>query len=1833
MQESVEQLLLKLNELKIGVKLQEDELKLSIHKGTDASSVIPEVRALKQDLINYISERQQNSQPSLEGLVVVPAQAAYALSGAQKRMFFLDQFEPDSISYNISQVLKFTGAIDVNRLKNSFRMLVGRHEILRSYYVLEADGVVQKVDDAPEFDVEEIEKGDQDIETLVRNFIRPFDLSSAPLIRAGLVKLRTDESLLLIDMHHIVSDGVSSNILVQDFFGYYQGLEPAPLSFQYKDYAEWQQTPVYAKRIERQRNFWLEQFADPIDPLVLPYDFPRPAVKSFEGNTLTFRFDERLSKQINELASRERCTPFMTVLSIFKVMLYKLSGQDELVVGTHVAGRTLEELREIVWMFVNNIAIKNTIDSSQTFQEFLASLKQNTLSCFNNQGYQYETLVEDLQLERSTSRNSLFDVMFSFNNFELSDVSLSDIRIEPVSFDTKISKFDLTLTGFEAEGQFTFSLEYAADLFTKQTVQTFITYFEKIALMVTTTPEVKLAAIGLLSAKEEKELLALGAGNPLPVSEHENIISQFRDMVAKYGDHEAISWDGKAITYAALDERSEQLAAHLIAHGLTSRQVAGVMMERSPDVVIAILAILKAGAAYLPIDPQLPESRIKTMLDSTQSGMVVINESTPAVSYLDAQLIDMSAAETWTSQGDCKDIAIAPEDLCYILYTSGSTGAPKGAQIRHGSVVNLIRSLATRYEMDPTDDKILLFSNIVFDASVMQMWLALLHGNTLVIPPYETLLEENAFNSMLEDRGVTHLFMTPSFLENIDFQANTALKRIEIGGEALKPTLLAKIPREVLLYNCYGPTEATVMASNGLVDRGEDEASKISLGAPLHHINLLILDQDRQMVPMGVPGELYIGGRGVGNGYINDPELTSKSFVPNPYAAGETIYRTGDIVCREKDGTISFVGRKDDQVKFRGYRLELGDIENSLRAMDFIKEALVILRTDFGQDYLAAYLIPDDSSVALDESLIARIKAHIASQLPPYMVPQHFTMMESFPLTLSGKLDKRKLPIPSQEADSDRYATATTETELQVRKIWSQVLNLPEEKISIDANFFTLGGHSLKAAFLVNSINEAFELDLSVKDFFARQDVKSFSAYIDRLDRSGAVSIPQAPEATDYPLSSAQRRLYFLHAFDGESMAYNMPQAFTLSGKVDLQKVEDALSRLVDRHESLRTAIRVVNGEPRQFIEEQPGFEIEVFESEAAALSGFVRPFDITSAPLFRAGFAWKNGGEALLQLDFHHIITDGVSQDLLIGEFITLYNGSELPPLPIQFKDYAVWQQGAVYEERIANQKQFWLEKYATVPEALQLPYDFARPEFPDYKGSFIKLVIDPKQVASLKEIAQSQQTTMYAVTLALYYLLMSRLSNSEDITVGTPVSGRELKDVEQMNGMFVNTLPLRTQVDYGQTFADFVKQTGQDVFACLDNQAYPFEELLEELKIERDASRNPLFDTMFSYQRVEEYSAKLDSLEVRQASAMPAVEQFDLSMIAGEDVDGMVITLQYATALFTQETINRFGKYFLQIVQSAVSNPNSKLVDIRMLPEEEESALLAQLTGPVLSIPKHQTMVGLFEDSVKANSNGIALVFHEEELTYKALDDKVNQVANYLMAEGAKPGDVIGLSLERGIYQLVSMLAILKAGAAYLPIHRQYPDNRVQFMFEENNVSIVLTDESDVKEAFRDLHIINPIADIDFSRISSARPDVTIHPKSLAYILYTSGSTGKPKGVRVIHKGVVNMACALTKRYEFKHDERVLQFSTIAFDASVEQIWLAYSSANTLVLIDELTIGDNEGFSRYISQQQVTHIDATPSFLETLQIPDNSNLKRIVAGGEVFTNALAEALNGKAT
>ena len=1794
-----------------------------VNNVNDAFNVEVSLKAfyLRPTIQHLASHIDQLDKTSFKGIPVAEEELHYPLTAAQRRLYFMYELDNSSLAYNVTQTFKLKGKIELQRLKEALAALVTRHESLRTTIAV-IDGEPRQVvhENLPfQFDIYE------DAEECLNEFVRSFDISTGPLFRAGFAWKNGEEALLQLDMHHIITDGVSQDILISEFITLYNGGQLPALRLQFKDYAVWQESEAYRDTVKLQKEFWLEKYETIPELLDLPYDHVRPTVPDYKGSFHHFLLDKHELDSLREIARKQNTTMYSVTLSLYYLLLSGLSGKQDLSVGTVVSGRSLKDVEQMNGMFVNTLPLRQQVDHQQTFADFVHQTGLEVLSYLENQSYPFEELLEELHIERDISRNPLFDTMFSYQKSETYEANLTDLEVIQAAGQQRAAQFDLSVEIGENADELAITFHYATALFDPETIAHFGRYMKQLIRSVVERPDIPLSEIRMLTPEEENSILSKLAGPVVEVPREKNLVDLFEASVAETPNHVAIVFHDQEISYLELDKRANQLANHLIANELAPGEVVGLLLERGISQFVSILAVLKAGAAYMPIHKDYPTTRRQLMCEENKVKLIIsdssdLQEELPQQTIINP-LVDMDGQTAYDS---APVVTMSPDAIAYIIYTSGSTGKPKGVQALHRNVVNLAHAQRQRYNLQP-QERILQFSTIAFDASVEQTWLALLFSNTLVLVDELTITDSQALSRYIIDQEITHFNATPSYLEQVHFPDQHQLRRIVMGGEACSVQLAKRLITEASLYNSYGPTETTVTSVVHQVTESDvTSGSSIPIGRPIGNTNLLILGTNGEILPYGVPGKLFIAGDGVTRGYVDRPALNDERFISSPLLKGAKTYDSGDVVKLMADGRLIYVSRSDQQVKLRGFRIELGEIEHAIAQVKGVSRSVVVLHKEDHGDALVAYYV-GEQKLSIEE-----LREQLTALIPAYMIPSMLIKIDQIPLNSNGKVDFRALPAPYY--DEGEVTLPATATEEAVVVIWAEVLKLSTEVISTTRSFFDLGGHSLKAAYLVNRVNEAFQVEVSLRDFFLFPDVKNLSAFIDSLEYTEVYSLSKAAIQPHYPLTSAQKRLYFIHTMDSYSLAYNVTQAFVLKGHIDQQKLKYTFTRLVERHESLMTSIKVVDGEPRQFIQQQPDFSFEVYDDAEACMTQFVRPFDLSQGPLFRVGFAMKGEGEALLHLDMHHIITDGISQNVLISEFIRLYNGDQLAEPELQFKDYAVWQQSNDYQKRVERQKRFWLEKYDSLPDALQLPYDHTRPEVPDYQGAYHHFVIEQEQVMRLREIAVKEQTTLYAVTLSLYYLLLARLGNQEDVVVGTPVGGRELKDIEQMNGMFVNTLPLRQQIDYQMSFSDLVAKTGADVFFSMANQAYPFEELLEELKIARDIGRNPLFDTMFSYRNTEDAIPKLDNLEVIPVSSDQNLAQFDLSVDVGEEPAGLVVTMEYATSVFEQATIERFAGYFQQIVNAVVENADVRLSAIDLLTAQEKSTLLRQLSGKKFPIPQGENLVSLFETSVDGNPDGVALVYHETQLTYQQFDEKANQIANYLIEGGVKPGDSVGLFQERGIDQLASMLAILKAGAAYLPIHKQYPESRRQLMLEENQVKILLTDEGDLGHKLSDLKVINPIKEIDFSKADTNRPGIHIPTDSLSYILYTSGSTGKPKGVQVMHKGVVNMVMALREFYELQDQERLLQFSTIAFDASVEQIWLAFSTGNTLVLIDELTIGDSKEFVHYITRHQLTHIDATPTFLDQLHIPDENRLRRIVAGGEVLTLALAERLSHKA-
>jgi amino acid adenylation domain-containing protein len=1075
----MESLLLKLAKHNIDVKVEKGNLKLNIPNGFDAQDILGEIKFRKEELIAFITERVQlkNNYRLIEK---APVKEYYPLSSAQKRLYFLREFDPLSLAYNMPQALKLNGVVDKERLTLAFKKLIQRHESLRTYFEVINEEPVQKIAEQVDFEIDYMECNREDADEIIKNFVRLFDLKKPPLLRLSLIKVAPEEYFLMFDLHHIITDGVSEPLLVKDFMAFYNNETLPELRLQYKDYVEWHLSEVQQEYILKQRAFWLNEFKEQITTLELPIDYERPSVKGHDGSFVTFYISPDETNKLRSVGESEGSTMFMMLLSIFNVFLSKIANQDDIIIGTPTAGRQHADLENIIGMFVNTLAIRSNPKGSLSFREFLSVVKSKTLSCFENQAYQLETLIDELKIERDTSRNPLFEVMFSYENFEPSVLELPGLTYSAHSIGHSVAKFDLTLLVHEYEGRLFLNFGYATDVFKKETIEKFTVYFKKLVSSIISDTNKKIADLEMLPIDEKKKLLYEFNANQLPCPTHKTIVDLFEEQLLKTPDNTAVLWDKKRLTYTDLNEKVNQLANHLMENGVKAHMVVALKMERSLEMIIGLLAILKTGAAYLPIDPSLPGQRILQMLEDSKTMHLLTDEDEQNSYKQFVNVINVHHPEIERCNKNNVRVLINPADVAYVIYTSGSTGKPKGVMIMHSAVINLIASQAELFKITP-EERILQFSTIGFDASVEQLWLALLTGAALVLVNKDVITDQGMFNEFLSENHITHLHATPSFLENITLDKHDELKRIISGGEECKVSLAKRLCKEYVFYNEYGPTETTVTATVKQVTEADTTAIKISIGKPIHNTQAYILGRYKELLPEGTRGELYIGGAGLAKGYLYDEALTQERFVSNPFINGEKIYHTGDIAGWMPDGTLEFFGRIDNQVKLRGFRIELGEIENHLVKYELIKEVVVVLLEQ--EQQLVAYYVSEN------EILTADLKHFLYGELPEYMVPSYFVHLQALPLTISGKLNKKALPVPQLSREPE-YVAPSNEVEEKLAEIWAEVLKLEKGIIGTNRNFFELGGHSLRAMVLANKIFKELNVSIPLKEIFEKPTIR-----------------------------------------------------------------------------------------------------------------------------------------------------------------------------------------------------------------------------------------------------------------------------------------------------------------------------------------------------------------------------------------------------------------------------------------------------------------------------------------------------------------------------------------------------------------------------------------------------------------------------------------------------------------------------------------------------------------------------------------------------------------------
>ncbi|WHX35229.1 non-ribosomal peptide synthase/polyketide synthase [Paenibacillus polymyxa] len=1758
----------------------------------------------------------------------------YPLSSAQKRLYILNQLEGAELSYNIPGAMLLEGELDRQRFEEAFRGLVARHETLRTGFEMVKGEAVQRIYEEAAFQVEYVQISEEQVEETVRQFVRPFDLAKPPLLRVGLAELAPDRHILMFDTHHIVSDGVSIDVLIEELVRLYSGEQLEPLRIQYKDYAVWQQSDEQKAQLAKQEAYWLDMFRGELPVLELPTDYPRPAMQSYEGRTLQLFMDSEKSEGLKRLAAENGATLYMVLLAGYTILLHKYTGQEDVVVGTPIAGRNHSDVQPLIGMFVNTLAIRSYPAAGKTFLDYLKEIKETTLGAFEHQNYPFEELVDKVNVARDLSRNPLFDTMFALQNTENLEIQLPGLHLSTYASEEIVSKFDLSLDVTEIEEGLEYLFEYATALYKTETVEKLAAHYLQLLESILRNPSATIAELGILTPAEKDQIL--GAFNPAqPEAAPAAAFHQlFEEQAKRTPEAAAVVYENDRLTYAELNERANRLAATLRTSGIGRETIVGILAERSVDLLVAVLAVWKAGGAYVPLDPDYPAERVRFMLED--SGAKVLLTQTAlreraeawlgeeelalaAVLYLDDET---SYSEERTNADSFHEAR--PEDLAYVIYTSGTTGKPKGVMIEHRSLVNTAAGYRREYRLDQFPVRLLQLASFSFDVFVGDIARTLYNGGTMVIVPKDDRIDPSRLHHWIERERVTIFESTPAlivpFLEYVHEQRldmswmELLITSSDSCSVADYRTLQERLGSLFRIINAYGVTEAAIDSSFYDEELAKlPQTGNVPIGKAWLNAKFYIVDAHLNPVPVGVLGELVIGGVGVARGYLNRPDLTAEKFVDSPFATGERLYRTGDLARWMPDGNVDFIGRIDNQVKIRGYRIETGEVEAKLLSVGGVTEAVVIVREDQeGQKALCAYYTAEEDLTAAD------LKRAIASELPGYMIPSYFVELECLPLTPNGKIDRKALPAPEGGAGGGReYVAPRTELEAKLAAIWQDVL-VREKAVGVTDNFFDLGGHSLRATTLVSKMHKELGVEFPLRDVFRYSTVEEMAAAMERLEIGSFTAIPAAEPSEYYPLSSAQKRLYILNQLEGAELSYNIPGAMLLEGELDRQRFEEAFRGLVARHETLRTGFEMVKGEAVQRIYEEAAFQVEYVQiSEEQAeetVRQFVRPFDLAKPPLLRVGLAELAPDRHILMFDTHHIVSDGVSVDVLIEEFVRLYSGEQLEPLRIQYKDYAVWQQSDEQKAQLAKQEAYWLDMFRGELPVLELPTDYPRPAMQSYEGRTLQLFMDSEKSEGLKRLAAENGATLYMVLLAGYTILLHKYTGQEDVVVGTPIAGRNHSDVQPLIGMFVNTLAIRSYPAAGKTFLDYLKEIKETTLGAFEHQNYPFEELVDKVNVARDLSRNPLFDTMFALQNTENLEIQLPGLHLSTYASEEIVSKFDLSLDVTEIEEGLEYLFEYATALYKTETVEKLAAHYLQLLESILRNPSATIAELGILTPSEKDQILGAFNPAQPEAAPAAAFHQLFEEQAKRTPEAAAVVYENDRLTYAELNERANRLAATLRTSGIGRETIVGILAERSVDLLVAVLAVWKAGGAYVPLDPDYPAERVRFMLEDSGAKVLLTQTllRERAEAWLDEEELALAAVLyldDEASYSEERANAPLEaddhlhecrPEDLAYVIYTSGTTGKPKGVMIEHRSLVNTAAGYRREYRLNQfPVRLLQLASFSFDVFVGDIARTLYNGGTMVIVPKDDRIDPSRLHYWISQQQVTIFESTPALI----------------------------------
>ena len=1754
----------------------------------------------------------------------------FELTNPQKSIWMMEQYYKGTNINNICATLIINADVDIEKLNEAINIFIQNNKSFGLNFCVENGELKQYFTEIEPIQFECVNLKDK---KEARKFAEKtaeeiFNVEGEKLFKFKIFRLENNHGGFVVMTHHLISDAATMGLVGREIAEIYEKLifeeEIEHKDYSYNEYIIDEKEYLNSPKFNKDKEYWITNFKDIPEVATIPTTSEN-LVADLNGKSAREEFiiNINLLTRISKFCSQNKISIFNFFMAVYAIYLSRVSNLKDFVIGTPILNRTNFKEKHTTGMFINTAPLRIKIDNNIDFISFVKNIAQSSMAMLRYQKYSYQSLLEELR-KTNNELPTLYDVMLSYQVTKASDKSARiPYETDWIPATTISNGIYIHLHDNDDSGTLNIDYDYQMEKYKEQDIKNLHNRILHVINQVLENETCLEKDIEIVTSEEKYQILNEFNNTYTDYPRDKTIVDLFEEQVEKTPDNIAVVFNERNITYKELNEKANGLANYLIEnYNIQNQEKIGIFLDKSLESIVAILAIIKTGAVYVPIDIKYPKDRIEYILQDTKCRVTLTDkkhetELPEGIHKINIELTNQLYKDSPNSNIEIKN---NPEDLIYIMYTSGSTGKPKGVMIKHRNVVRLVKN--TNYINLSECKNILQTGSIVFDACTFEIWGALLNGLSLYMLETNDLLTPNTLEKYLKLNKIDTLWITaPLFnqLSEKNPKMFNTVKHLLTGGDVLSPKHINMVKDsnpDLTIINGYGPTENTTFSCCFKIDKKYKNC--IPIGKPISNSTAYVVSQNGSLQPIGVKGELWVGGDGVGKGYLNREDLTSDKFIKNPFAEG-MIYKTGDIVELQQDGNIKFIGRIDNQVKIRGFRVELSEINNSIAEFKGITKVYTIITEKDKNKYIVTYFT-SNKTINVKE-----LTKYLKEKLPAYMIPSSLIQMQEFPLNVNGKIDKNKLPKPNMEEEKRNIVRPRNEKEEILLGIYEEVLQKTE--IGTDNNFFELGGDSLTAIKLITKISEKLKVQIGIKDIFENPTIIKLAEIIENIAECKEAEIEITETKEYYPTSSAQKRMYYSTLADGEdSILYNISGGIILDKAPDIERLDKAFNKLINQNSALRTCFEVIDGELLQKIQEEVEFKLEYEEVPHSNIEQvtreFIKPFDLSKAPLIRAKAITMKNKKTLLLIDMHHIISDGETVSIIAKELSELYNGKLIKEKEIEYKDFAVWES----KEEFKKQEEYWLSMYNDEIPTLELPTNYSRPAVQSFEGNCIEKKLNNEIVENINNTCKRLGITPYMFLIGIYYILLAEYSAANDIVIGTPVIGRHKEQLENIIGMFVNTLALRNKIKQEESFEEFISKVKENCLKAFENQDYPFDKLIKKLNLQKEASRSLLFDVLFTYHGQTYPTMNFEGIEANFYMPKTNISKFDISLEAVLSNEDLSLRFEYCSKLFSEDFIDKMAKHYINILKFVLKDTSIQISNIDMISRPERKQIIDKINNTEAVYEKDKTVSQLFEEQVEKTPNKTAVVFEDGKLTYRELNNKANQLANYMKVNyGIKHNDNVAIFVKKSFESIISILATIKLGATFVPIDIDYPQDRIDYILQDSKAKLILTMRKYEEKLKTDIpkEIIDIESSAIYSKTNKSNPANSLKPEDNIYIMYTSGTTGRPKGVIIKHRNVVRLV-RNTNYIDFSKCSRILQTGSIVFDACTFEIWGALLNGLSLYIIKKDELLDTKILEKYLADNKIDTLWLTAPLFNQLS-EENPNIfnevKFLLTGGDVLS------------